>query len=669
MPQHGSPLVGRRIGPYRIVSHLGTGGMGEVYRGTDESLGRDVAIKVLPHLFSGDPDRLARFKREARVLAALNHPNIGVIYGYEEEDDVRALILELIEGPTLADHIDSGRVETAEALTIGAQIADALEAAHEKGVIHRDLKPANIKLTADGRVKVLDFGLAKTFAVSPSADSNVVTASAEVTQAGRVVGTTTYMSPEQTRGGNVDKRTDIWAFGCVLFEMLTGRKPFGGQSLSEVFAAILEREPDWGALPVDTPPRIRQLLGRCLEKNLRHRLRDIGDARIELNDVLKGTPARDPSQTWRRRGRHVITAIAAVAVAVAGLWLAFFRNHTPPSTVAERRLSDGNRPSLNEEANTYYERALVFGGTGSANPDKARQMIERALQLDSTFAAARAEYAFSDVVAIVNGRSNDANLFYKAETEVRHALRDDPRCGRAHSVLALIYLLQGRKELVPNEVDQALKENPSDSTAHSWLLDYHRLNGDYDKAREQAEWLVREWKAFWPGHLQFGELLREQGDTAGAVHRHEQVLEQDSQNVDALAALTRAYIDAADLQKARQTLNRANPAQRQNFALRQQRAILLALEHRTHEAVKEMDAALETYAGMQIFGPAYAADFYAAMGDANRALQWLERAVRMGDDREAYLRRNPLLNSLRGDARFQQIVEAVAYRRQQRAAR
>jgi Tfp pilus assembly protein PilF len=581
-----SSLVGRRIGPYRIVSLLGAGGMGEVYRASDESLGREVAIKILPHSFSGDADRLARFKREARVLAALNHPNIGVIYGYEEEDDIRALILELIEGPTLADHIDSGRLETTDALTIGFQIAEALEAAHEKGVIHRDLKPANIKLTSNGRVKVLDFGLAKTFAVSPAADSNVVTATAEVTQPGRILGTTIYMSPEQARGGNVDKRTDIWAFGCVLYEMLTGRTPFGARSLSEIFAAILEREPTWDALPANTPPRVRQLLERCLEKNPRHRLRDIGDARLELNDVLRGTPAHEPSRAWHARGRYVITATAALAVAVAGIWLGFFREHTAPSTVAERRLRDGNRPSLNEEANTYYERALVFGGIGSANPDKARQMIERALQLDSTFAAARAEYAFSDVVAIVNGRSNDANLFYKAETEVRHALRDDPRCGRAHSVLALIYLLQGRKELVPKEVDQALKDNPSDATAHSWLLDYHRLNGDYDKAREQAEWLVREWKVFWPGHLQFGELLREQGDTAGAVQRHEQVLEQDSQNVDALAALTRAYIDAADLQKARQTLNRANSAQRQNYALRQQRAILLALEHRTREAVQ-----------------------------------------------------------------------------------
>jgi serine/threonine protein kinase len=671
MVRDSSSLVGRHIGSYRIVSLLGAGGMGEVYRASDETLGREVAIKILPHSFSRDPDRLARFKREARVLAALNHPNIGVIYGYEEEDDIRALILELVEGPTLADHIDWGRLATTDALTIGIQIADALEAAHEKGVVHRDLKPGNIKLASDGRVKVLDFGLAKTFDVSSAVDSSGATQTAEVTQAGTILGTTTYMSPEQTRGGSVDKRTDIWAFGCVLYEMLTGRTPFGGQSLSETFAAILERDPDWDALPADTPPRVRHLLVRCLEKHPRQRLRDIGDARLELSDVLGIGGCNVQSLNSRRSARRTAAVVTAVlALAVGGLWLgSSFSNRNAPSSAAERRLSDGNRPSLSEEANTYYERALVFGGTGTADPEQARRMIDRALELDPAFASARAEHAFYQVVPIVNGRSNDASLFYKAETEVRQALGDDPRCGRAHSVLALIYLLQGRKELVPKELDQALKENPSDATAHSWLLDYHRLNGDYEKAREQAEWLVREWRVFWPGHLQLGELLREQGNTAAAVQKQLEVLEQNSQNVDALAALTRAYIDAADLPKARQTLDRATPDQQQNYGLRQQRAILLALERKTGEATEEMDTALETFAGMQIFGPAYAADFYAAMGDADRALQWLERAVRMGDDREAYLRRNRLLDPVRREPRFRQIVDAVAYRRQQRAAR
>src|SRR5262245_54551101 len=343
MPEHVSSLVGRRIGPYRIVSLIGAGGMGEVYRAIDESLGRDVAIKVLPHEFGGDPERLTRFKREARVLAALNHPNVGVIYGYEEQTDVRALILELVEGPTLADHINASRLQTGDALAIGVQIAEGLEAAHEKGVIHRDLKPGNIKLTSDGRVKVLDFGLAKTFDASPLSDSSFATVTAEMTQAGKILGTTTYMSPEQARGDNVDKRTDVWAFGCVLYEMLTAHKPFGGQSVSEIFAGILEREPDWEALPGDTPPRVRHLLRRCLEKNPRQRLRDIGDARLELSDAL-GTSKRPAQSRNSRRSawRTAAVATAVLALAVGGVWLgSAFHRRNAPSPTAERRLSDG----------------------------------------------------------------------------------------------------------------------------------------------------------------------------------------------------------------------------------------------------------------------------------------------------------------------------------------
>jgi tetratricopeptide (TPR) repeat protein len=219
------------------------------------------------------------------------------------------------------------------------------------------------------------------------------------------------------------------------------------------------------------------------------------------------------------------------------------------------------------------------------------------------------------------------------------------------------------------ELDQALKENPADVTAHSWLLDYHRLNGDYQRAREQADWLIRESPLFWPGRLQRGELFREQGDPTTAIREHEKVLEQAPRNADALAALTRAYIDSANLKKARQTLERAPDDERGNYGLRQQRALLLALEGTKDEAAREMDAGLQQYADMQVFGPALAADFYAVMGDSNRALEWLDRAVRMGDDREAYLRRNPLLANLRTNPRFQQILDAVAYRRRQRAAR
>ena len=255
-------MIGKQIGGYQILSLLGTGGMGEVYRARDTKLGRDVAIKVLPSLFANDPDRLARFAREARLLASLNHPHIATIHGLESADGVQALVMELVDGPTLGEKLtqDSRRgvkegLPIAEALRIGGQIAEALEGAHEKGVIHRDLKPANIKLSHDGHVKVLDFGLAKAFSSDGSGGdlSQAPTITATQLQAGAIVGTPAYMSPEQARGQAIDKRSDIWGFGCVLYEMLTGRAVFPRETITDTFAAILEREPEWGALPANTP--------------------------------------------------------------------------------------------------------------------------------------------------------------------------------------------------------------------------------------------------------------------------------------------------------------------------------------------------------------------------------------------------------------------------------
>jgi Tol biopolymer transport system component len=304
-----SGLIGAHIGPYEIVGTLGAGGMGDVYRAHDSHLGRDVAIKVVPPVFLSDADRLARFDREARMLASLNHPHIGAIYGLERDTDGRrALVLELVEGPTLAEHLRGARsrtgagLPTTEALAIASQIATALEAAHAKGIVHRDLKPANIKITRNGRVKVLDFGLAKIVGPSEAAEHRIgaePAASVSAARPGLVVGTAAYMSPEQARGDAVDKRTDIWAFGCVLFEMLTGRRPFDAETSPQTLARILEREPEWASLPPDTPPAIRTLLGRCLRKDPEKRLHDIADARIEIDDCgLAPAPVQGA-------GRHV----------------------------------------------------------------------------------------------------------------------------------------------------------------------------------------------------------------------------------------------------------------------------------------------------------------------------------------------------------------------------
>jgi Tol biopolymer transport system component len=310
--------IGRQIGIYQIVSLLGAGGMGEVYRARDTKLGRDVAIKILPKLFTSDPDRLARFEREARVLASLNHPHIGAIYGLEDADGVRALVLELVAGETLADRIARGPIPLTDALTIARQIVDALDAAHEKGVIHRDLKPANIKITPEGVVKVLDFGLAKA-AVGDGATpdlSQSPTMTVGGTREGVILGTAAYMSPEQARGLAVDKRTDIWAFGCVLYEMLSGRCAFSAETVSDTIAAVLAREPDWNNLPPTLPSMLRSLLKKCLAKDVRHRLRDVSDAGLYLEDVL--APAVHETIAKRARGHVWRTAMAALGSIAIG---------------------------------------------------------------------------------------------------------------------------------------------------------------------------------------------------------------------------------------------------------------------------------------------------------------------------------------------------------------
>ncbi len=328
---------GARLGPYEVVALLGVGGMGEVYRARDAKLNRDVALKVLPESLAGDPDRLARFRREAQVLAALNHPNIGHIYGFEDSGATHALVLELVEGPTLADRIAQGPIPIADALPIAKQIADALEAAHEQGIIHRDLKPANVKVREDGTVKVLDFGLAKALApegASAAADAmNSPTLTAHATQMGMILGTAAYMSPEQAAGKSVDKRSDLWAFGVVLLEMLTGRQTFAGETVSHVLAAVLKDEPDFTPLPPNTPASIRRMLRRCLEKDRKRRIADAADARLEIDEALTGSTdvssaaGVPPRQSTRRE--QAAWALAGILALVA-LTLAITQQLTPP---------------------------------------------------------------------------------------------------------------------------------------------------------------------------------------------------------------------------------------------------------------------------------------------------------------------------------------------------
>jgi eukaryotic-like serine/threonine-protein kinase len=375
---------GTRLGPYEILALIGVGGMGEVYRAHDTRLNRHVAVKVLPDLFADDPERLARFEREAHVLASLNHPHIAHVHGREEAGRVRALVMELVEGETLAEKIARGPLPIQEALAIARQIAEALETAHEHAIVHRDLKPANIKITPDDAVKVLDFGLAKALQTSGGSASATVTAAG--TQAGVILGTAAYMAPEQAKGKPADRRADIWALGCVLFEMLTGRQAFAGETLTDVMVRIIEHEPDWQALPARTPPSIRRLLQRCLEKDPRRRLDSAAVARMEIEEAgRERTPGVEVPGTRRGPMWQLIVWAAAgagAAVLVTTMFAGRARTTAPSGAlVATSVVVDRMRPNWVQAgvhfAVTPSGKTLVFAGAYQGTTVLYRRHLDR----------------------------------------------------------------------------------------------------------------------------------------------------------------------------------------------------------------------------------------------------------------------------------------------------
>jgi len=372
---------GSQFGSYEILSLLGVGGMGQVYRARDTRLDRIVALKVLSHELTSDVDRIERFAREARILAALNHPNIGAIYSIEDADGRRGLIMELVDGETLEERLARQRpghpLPLAETIEIARQIADALDAAHEKGIVHRDLKPANVMITRDGVVKVLDFGLAKIHpAVASSAETHDRLKTAP-TEHGTVLGTAPYMSPEQARGVAVDKRTDIWAFGCVLYELLTGKRAFGGETGSDVLAAILERTPDFDTLPAATPPTVKRLLQRCLERDPKRRMRDIGDARVELDDVRSNSvpAASGGTRSTRWLWGGAVAAALCLALGGFGVWAMLGR----PEPAAPARIT---RLSIQTPAQAPLASSPTYvasPGNAALSPDGSQLVYMAAL--------------------------------------------------------------------------------------------------------------------------------------------------------------------------------------------------------------------------------------------------------------------------------------------------
>jgi serine/threonine-protein kinase len=406
---------GKQLGSFEISRMLGVGGMGEVYCAHDSKLDRDVAIKVLPEVFALDAERLGRFKREARLLASLDHPNVCAVYDLYEEDGAQFMIMPLIEGDTLADRIESGPIPAREALPIFVQIAEALEAAHEQGIIHRDLKPGNIKVSEDGKVKVLDFGLGKSVeyeneTVSSEAPTRATMPdSTKMSQEGVILGTPGYMSPEQARGKAVDKRTDIWAFGCCLYEALTGTLPFEGETVSDTLAKILERDPDWDRLPPDTPPEARVLLRKCLQKDSTRRLRDIGDARIDVLDFITESgrvkaAAYEPAPQ-ARRSYLLAASVALGAVIIAAALILVLRTEVPPfESEPVRRYSISLSPDaplkpLNERdggAGLVLSRdGLLLVYVAQTGPNQRLIFLRRLDQLDDAQPIAGTENAVS----------------------------------------------------------------------------------------------------------------------------------------------------------------------------------------------------------------------------------------------------------------------------------
>ena len=404
--------VGSRLGHYDVTALIGEGGMGQVYQATDTKLNRQVALKILPEAFATDPDRLERFQREAQVLASLNHPNIAQIHGLEESDDTRALVLELVEGPTLADRIAKGPISVDEALPIAKQIAEALEAAHEAGVIHRDLKPANIKVREDGTVKVLDFGLAKALDTTPRGDpSQSPTLTAAATQMGVIMGTAAYMSPEQARGKTVDKRADIWAFGVVLYEMLTGQRPFQGEDVSLTLASVMKSDLNVAVLPTDLPETLRTVIRQCLQKDTKRRVADMQDVRLAMEGEFEATvnapfePVAVPlPKVWQRPIPSALVAAALVAVTGLVVWTVM---RPAPPTPQLRTRSTITLPANDQLAQTNRLRLAL-------SPD-GRTLVYNAVR-DGVSQLYRRELDQLDAVAIP-GTENATSPFFSSEGE------------------------------------------------------------------------------------------------------------------------------------------------------------------------------------------------------------------------------------------------------------
>jgi tetratricopeptide (TPR) repeat protein/predicted Ser/Thr protein kinase len=662
----GLPFAGATLaGKYRILEEIGRGGMGVVYKAEDTQLKRTVALKFLSPDSTAVPSREKRFAQEAQNASALNHPNICTIYEVGEAEGNSFIAMEYVAGRPLDRMIPDGGLLPDDILRYGGQIVEAFEHAHEKGVIHRDLKTANVMITPAGRVKVLDFGLAKRLVAEELGEAT--RSQYSLTEEGMIAGTPAYMAPETLQGHPADARSDIWAMGVVLYEMAAGTRPFEGRTGFELTSAILRDAP--APLPVRTAAGLSAVIRKCLEKDLEKRFQTVSDVRAALEaDVLaRRSEASGPASMIRsRRGRWVLAGVA-LCVAGALIFTLAPRGGEKPGTAKDRGafLSTGARRSPVAEANEYFERGMLFL-KAQFNLASARKMLERALELDPKFAEARGWYGFTFILEIDSGHSSDSSWLYKAEQELRRALQDDPDSASAHSSLAALYFFQGRKDLIPDEANKALALNPDGPDAKIWLFNYYALSGEYAIAKEYINQLLESDPLFFPARMNLADILRLEGDLAGAIRESGKILEQDPRNPFAAKMLARTYIDGNDLPMARRSLESLSPDDQRGNESKLIWALLLALEGKTKEALAKMDEDSLKFGALSPWATSVVAEFYAVMGDPQKSLDWLETAVRNGDERDAWFRSDPSLAKVRDLPRFQQIIDSIEFRRKSR---
>jgi tetratricopeptide (TPR) repeat protein len=671
------PLApGTHLGPYEITGPLGAGGMGEVYRARDTRLEREVALKLLPVGALGDAAARGRLIEEAKTASALNHPHICTIHDVGEADGQTYVAMEYVEGRPLSQQIPHDGLPLELVLRYGGHIADALAYAHEHGIVHRDLKTANVMITPDGRAKVLDFGLARRMAGS---DLSEATLSKKLLgDGGEISGTLQYMAPEALRGEAVDVRSDVWALGVVLYEMAAGRLPFGGKTAYELTSAIL-REPV-AALPARVPAGLRSVIQRCLAKEPGQRYRQIGEVRSALeaigsSDTLAATPTATSGQVQRKLPARILLAagivvvVGVLAFVLRGRFAGSKLDAPKPGEVAKLsgpRTSTGGRASTNREANEYFERGMLFMETQFDAP-RAQQMFEHALALDPKFTEARAWHGLGFVTMVDWGYSNDSSWLYKAEEELHRALDEDANSAAAYCGLATVYFHQGRKELQLDVTEKALKVTADLACAMNLLGYYHQINGDnaeakaiYRRALDKSP--LNTW-AQW----NLADILRTEGELGTARRGAELLVEQNPKDDGARMLLSFVYEDSGDFKKAQGLLELA-PGTKQEFFNRLAAARLHAAEGKRSEALREMDEGLLKFFEVNKCFTMQAAEIFAAVGEYDKALDWLERAVNGRDERVEWFRRDPMLKNIRNHPRFQQILASATARRQQRGA-